>query len=134
MCIRDRYDNERIGKKTLGNGIVIDYSYNAARMMTGITSTNTLFDFQYNYDANQNRIKTDRLHNPTQSEIYEYDERQRLLNTKVGMLVGNNIPTPSSQDNFVYDPLGNRISKDGDETLTSYSKNNLNQYLSLIHI
>lgn len=109
------YDaGERELTRTYRNGTVAHYSYNVNNWVTSLIhmmGANPIVGFTYAYDNEGNKGYEQKLHESTHSEGYSYDNVYRLIDYKVGTLVGSTITTVITQTAYNLDPLGNWASK-----------------------
>ena len=110
--------------KNFGNGVSSNLQYDIANRLSSISTAggsiqNTLFT----YDKERNKTSINRLNNPALSEQFLYDNSERLINYKRGVIGG----APTIQNTYSYDAVGNRISANLNGTSTTYTPNNLNQ-------
>ena len=105
------YDlGNRVTTRQYRNGVLASYSYNANNWITGLNHTagsHLIAGFQYDYDKEGNKRYQQKLHNTTHSEAYQYDDLYRLIDYKVGSLVGASVPLPITQKQYTLDKLGN---------------------------
>ena len=108
------------------NGVRSDYGFDAASRLTSLTYTNTtghmagpIEALSYTYDAAGNiTSRTDRAG----THAYKYDDKHQI--DEADYSEGYAHP----DNNFDYDPSGNRTTVTGAVGVTSYATNNLNQY------
>ncbi len=128
------YDNANrmLSKNYPANNTSTTYSYDANnRIIAMLTNPGTKFNSRYAYDNNGNKLSENKLHRPDQSEQYGYDDEMRLTEFKSGTMAGNSIPSPLHEDDFNYDPLGNRTSVVEDALTTTYADNSMNEYTTV---
>jgi RHS repeat-associated protein len=105
------YDqSERTLTRAYRNGTVANYSYNANNWVTSLThmmGSNLIVGFTYAFDNEGNKQYEQKLHQNSHSEGYSYDNVYRLINYKVGTLVGSTITMVITQTAYNLDPLGN---------------------------
>ena len=105
------YDaGERVLTRGYRNGTVATYSYNANNWVTSLThmmGSNLIVGFNYAFDNEGNKQYEQKLHENTHSEGYSYDNIYRLIDYKVGTLVGSTITLVLTQTAYNLDPLGN---------------------------
>jgi RHS repeat-associated protein len=105
------YDaGERVLTREYRNGTVATYSYNANNWVTSLThmmGSNLIVGFNYAFDNEGNKNYEQKLHEATHSEGYSYDKVYRLIDYKVGTLVGSTITMVITQTAYNLDPLGN---------------------------
>lgn len=122
----------RIKNRSYFNGAYTDYSYDSNFRLTSLTHTlNNIYRFNYAYDNIGNRIKEEKMHQPSASRQFIYDDLYRLIISKSGMLSGNLVVNPISETQFNLDALGNRLSVNSDGEVTTYTTNELNQYVDI---
>ena len=99
------------------NGTTAAYTYNANDWMLSLEHTVgavRIAGFGHVYDNEGNKTFEEQRHNPTRSEAYAYDAINRLVDYKVGTLVGSTVPAPITQTAYSLDALGNWDSKTTD--------------------
>ena len=116
------------------NGTTTSYTYNNNNWITSVnhSGSSSIEQLNYSFDNEGNRLVEQKINQPSHSEIYLYDNDDRLINYKVGTLVGNVIPVPTTQTQFTYDGAGNRIAVLKDAITTNYSVNNINEYSAIV--
>ncbi len=109
-----------------------DYSYNTNNWVTSVVFNPGAFG-QFNYTLNNegSRLFEEKVHHPTNSRGFSYDDNYQLVRDQEGTFAGGIINPVISQEEFLYDPVGNRRSTDFNGLLTTYTTNNLNQYTSI---
>lgn len=110
------YDpGNRVTSRSYGNGVVATYEYNQNNWITKLehrkADTTLIAGFGYSYDKEGNKKHGEKEHHPARSEAYEYDDIYRLIDYKVGQLVGSTVPVPVTQTQYDLDKLGNWDSK-----------------------
>lgn len=127
------YDaGDRLSQRTFQNGITTTWTYDANSQITDLThGSSALLQYHYEYDAEGNRTLAEKLHRPTHSEAYVYDASDRLLGFLVGTAIGNTVAAPIQNQNFNYDPVGNRVSASLYVGNITYAANPVNQYVSI---
>ena len=104
------YDlGNRVETRDYNNGMTATYGYNANNWITSLVHSNggTVADFGYDYDKEGNKRFEEKLHDSGNSEAYEYDDIYRLIDYKVGNLVGATVPIPITQAQYDLDKVGN---------------------------
>ncbi len=115
-------DGRRVGL-AYPNSVQTNYGYDAASELTQIIhqKNGTALAFaEYAYDSDGNRVS---MATPDGTNVYGYDPLNRLISASH--------PAPSNlpilNENFSYDPVGNRLS---DASITNYSYNAANELVS----
>ncbi len=123
-----------LSARAYANGVSTSYTYNDNSWLTAIdhSSTAQIAAFEYLYDKEGNKIYEKKLHRAAYSERFDYDNMHRLTGFKVGTLVGNDIPSPSSQSQFNYDGVGNRSTVVRNGATTTYTANAMNEYTQIV--
>jgi RHS repeat-associated protein len=105
-------------------------SYDFGGRLTNISATHgstAINSYSYSYDAASQRTKE------TASvgvRKFGYDEKRQL--TSVARVTGSDeVPDPTHQYGFTYDPIGNRQTATTNGASTSYTANNVNQYTQI---
>ncbi|MFA7062387.1 MAG: hypothetical protein WC156_16395, partial [Pedobacter sp.] len=128
-----RYDDGgRLAEKWFPNGVGALYAYNADNSLSQVVNktnaSSIISQHDYTYDGVGNRLThTEKVGATTTAYSYLYDALNRLTQ------VGNG--TAAQQENYGYDPLGNRLSKQVNittPTVTAYIYDAANQ-LKEIH-
>ena len=105
------YDlGNRLLTRAYRNGTVANYAYNANNWITSLTHSNAaglIAGLAYGYDQEGNKNYEAKLHDPADSEAYQYDAAYQLVDYKVGALSGGGIPAPSLEKAYNLDPVGN---------------------------
>lgn len=105
------YDlGNRATSRVYRNGVVATYAYDANDRTSSIEHElggSRVAGFGYEYDHEGNKRFEERRHAPARSEAYQYDSLYRLIDYKVGSLVGSTVPAPATQTAYSLDPLGN---------------------------
>jgi RHS repeat-associated protein len=123
-------NNQRTSLR-LVNGISTTYNYNDLGLITNAEhkdAANSLLNLQYNYAGNGRISLVFNQTNPVDSEKFEYDAVDRLVEFKRGNLSGNDINNPIKQIEYDLDALGNWLSMTTDGSAESRSVNQVNQY------
>ena len=111
---RYSYDaGDRVVTRAYRNGETTAYTYNANNWTTSLEHAGTTFValFNYSHDNEGNKLFEEKFHDASHSEAYQYDATHRLIDYKVGTLVGSTVPVPSTQTGYSLDPLGNWTTK-----------------------
>jgi RHS repeat-associated protein len=113
------------------NGTSTSYSYNANDWLISLTANpNEYIKYTYSYDGVGNILTVELGHRPDHSISYEYDSNNQLTKFKKGFLINGSIQSPSKEISYTYDALGNRINIYEDGIPTTYTVNNMNQYVN----
>ena len=98
------------------------------------TTTSSVFDVQYGYDADGNVLfRLDNV-NTAMSELYGYDNLGQLTSFERGTLNSGHTAitgTPSVNETWTYDPLGNRTTDTVGSTTTTETANLQNEITSV---
>jgi len=142
------YENptDRLLSKELANGTQTQYSYNENDWVTeirhvGADGLTTFAGFSYAYDGVGNCIRATnlQLYSPnkpvTESMQYSYDSVYRLTQFKRGLMLGDQIPIPTRERNWMFDDAGNWEQFSIEDTLNpienggyANSVNQMNEY------
>jgi len=129
------YDlGNRVISRLYDNGTSANYLYNANNWITDLEHNEGVIliaSFSHTFDKEGNKQYEDKLHDPVQSEEYEYDDIYRLVEFKVGDLVGSTIPVPSTQTQYDLDKLGNWDSKTTDAVTENRTHNVVNEITAI---
>jgi RHS repeat-associated protein len=118
------YNNaDQMTNKTFANGVTSTMQYDFANRLSSISTLNgTIQNTSFTYDKEQNKTSINRLSNPALSEQFTYDNGYRLTNYKRGI-----VGSPTIQNTYTYDAVGNRTAANLNGVATTYGKNNMNQ-------
>lgn len=115
---RFEYDelSNTLKKKTLPNGITTEYHYHLTRKISNVVHKQAdgrlIEEFLYEYDANGNRIKIEKIKPDSRSHvIYIYDKLNRVVKAEY---------SDGFFEHFSYDGAGNRLSKTTPQGTISY--------------
>ncbi len=125
------YDlGNRVGTRAYRNGTLATYSYNANDWATSLEhaiGATRIAGFGYDFDKEGNKKFEEKRHNTARSEGYQYDNIYRLIDYKVGALVGSSVPVPITQTAYNLDPVGNWNSKTTDTVTQNRMHNEANE-------
>jgi len=116
------YNNaNQVTNKTFANGVISTMQYDFSNRLSSIT-TGTMQNSTFTYDKEMNKTAINRLNDPALSEQFTYDNGYRLTNYKRGP-----VGSPTIQNTYTYDAVGNRTAANLNGAATTYTINNLNQ-------
>ena len=120
-----QYNNaNQVTTKTFANGVITNLQYDFANRLSNVsTAGGSIQNTAFTYDKEGNKTSINRLNNPALSEQFVYDNGYRITNYKRGVIGG----TPTIQNTYSFDAVGNRTSANLNGTNTVYTHNNLNQ-------
>ena len=124
----------RVTTRTYRNGTIASYSYNANNWILELEHTfglTLIAGFGHDYDKEGNKKFEEKLHDLTDSEAYQYDDIYRLIDFRVGQLVGSTVPVPSTQTEWDLDCLGNWLSKTTDGVPENRTHNPVNEITTI---
>ena len=132
------YDaGNRVVVRTYRNGTAATYTYDDNDWMSSLEHAQGMTrvaGFGYDFDNEGNKHfeekRVDAGNSQTKSEAYQYDQLHRLIDYKVGTLVGSTVPVPVTQTQYTLDPLDNWNVKTKDampEARTHSSSNEITQ-------
>ena len=124
------YDvGDRVLTRTYRNGETTAYTYNANDWTTSLEHAGTTFValFNYAYDDEGNKRFEEKFHDASRSEAYQYDATHRLIDYKVGTLVGSTVPVPATQTAYSLDPVGNWTSKTTNAVVQTRTHNEVDE-------
>ncbi len=137
----------RVLRKQYQNGVTTSRGYDGIRRVTQIDSLDNLstriVGFEYGYDQEDNRTFEDKLHHPSNSELYTYDSADRLNTFDRGLLNASHtavsIPTTLTgavqARSYTLDGLGNWASPtttiNGSTTTENRAHTNFNEIVTL---
>ena len=125
VLVEYAYNNaNQLTNKTFANGVSSNMQYDFANRLSSISTANgTIQNTSFTYDKEMNKTAIIRNNNPALSEQFTYDNGYRLTNYKRGPIGG----TPTIQNNYNYDAVGNRTSANLNGSNLTYTTNSLNQ-------
>lgn len=101
-----------------GNKVALDYDNGATRLIA----------LRYGHDKEGNRLHVEKVHAPSVSEQYVYDDRYRVVQFKRGALNGGGtIAAPVSSAVYNLDALGNWTRKETDGVPETRTHNEMNE-------
>ncbi len=120
-----QYNNaNQVTVKNFANGISTNMQYDFANRLSSIsTGGGSVQNTSFTYDKERNKTSINRVNNPALSEQFTYDNGYRITNYKRGVIGG----TPTIQNTYSFDAVGNRTTANLNGINTTYSSNNLNQ-------
>lgn len=101
---------DRVLTRTNRNTTSSTYTYDADDRLSSIEHSNTLgriAGYGYAYDFEGNRLYEQKRHATNDSETYQYDADNRLTAYDTGVLSGNTIPSPATNETWTLDGVGN---------------------------
>lgn len=110
------YDlGNRVVSRVYRNQTGARYGYNDNNWITSLNHVKAdltrIAGFTYDFDNDGNKRFENKLadaaNSQTKSEAYQYDKIYRLIDYKVGTLVGSTVPVPTTQTQYTLDPVGN---------------------------
>ncbi|NJO16289.1 MAG: hypothetical protein HC877_11210 [Thioploca sp.] len=129
------YDlGNRVTARHYANGVTANYLYNANNWITNlehVAGVTLIAGFSHAFDKEGNKQYEDKLHDAVQSEAYHYDDIYRLIDFKVGDLVGSTVPVPTTQTQYDLDQLGNWNSKTTDGIAENRTHNAVNEITAI---
>jgi RHS repeat-associated protein len=129
--VRYAYDlANRVGTRTYRNGVVASYTYNANDWMVTVDhlrGATRVAGFEYTFDNEANRLSERNRLDAQGSEAYRYDAIDRLIDYRVGTLVGSSVPVPATQTQYALDPVGNWNSRTKDGVTETRAHNEANE-------
>jgi hypothetical protein len=98
--------------KTLGNGVEYTALFDAVNRQVTCTwevGNQTLAGYNYAYDDASNRKYEEKIHDPGNSQLYQYDTLYQVNKFEAGQLDGTktSILAPDRTQGWNYDPMGN---------------------------
>lgn len=114
-------NNDRMSTKRTGNGVETNFQYDLNNRLISIsTAGGQIQKLNFTYDKVGNKKTVTYLNNPSQNEIFSYDNGYRLTNYQRG----------AQQSSFTYDAVGNRTAAVINGANATFTVNNLNQLTS----
>ncbi|MFO1433712.1 MAG: RHS repeat-associated core domain-containing protein [Candidatus Competibacteraceae bacterium] len=142
--VRYSYDlGNRVVNRIYRNGTGAGYTYNANNWIVDLTHSKGPFllaGFGHAYDKEGNKqysqqqnptLNCQQDHDPGCSEAYQYDNIYRLIDYKVGVLVGSTVPVPTTQTQYELDPVGNWDKKIWDNVPQFRTHNAVNELTAI---
>jgi hypothetical protein len=98
--------------KTLGNSVEYTAVFDTVNRQVTCTwevGSQTLAGYNYAYDDASNRKYEEKIHDPSNSQLYQYDTLYQVKKFEAGLLDGSktNILAPDRTQGWNYDPMGN---------------------------
>ncbi len=129
------YDlGNRVLTRGYRNGTTATYSYNANNWITSLEhkkGASLIAGFSHDYDREGNKHFERKDHDPGKSEAYAYDDVYRLVDYKVGSLVGASVPVPATQTQYDLDKVGNWKTKTQDGVPEDRDHNAVNEITAI---
>lgn len=128
VIVSYQYNNaNQVTAKTFANGVGTTLQYDQVNRLSNYSTANgTIQNTAYTYDKERRKETISRLNAPSLSEQFGYDNNYRLTSYKRGIIGGS----PTVQNTYAYDPVGNRNTANLNGTGVTYASNNLNQLIS----
>ena len=105
------YDlGNRVASRSYRNGTTASYTYNANDWVLSLDHTtggSRIAGFTYDFDPEGNKRFEQKLHDPGDSEAFQYDLLYRVIDFRVGNLVGSTVPVPVTQAQYNLASVGN---------------------------
>jgi len=129
------YDlGNRVNTRTYRNGVVATYTYNANNWILSLEHTlggARIAGFGYAYDKEGNKKFEKKRDDTSRSEAFAYDGIYRLIDYRVGTLMGSTVPVPLTQTAYNLDLLANWNSKTTDAVTEIRTHNSVNEITSI---
>jgi RHS repeat-associated protein len=134
------YDlGNRVITRSYRNGTAAKYTYNANNWITLLehrrADTSLIAGFGHDgpdaYDNEGNKRFERKDHDIGKSEGYQYDDVYRLVDFKVGTLVGSTVPVPTTQSQYDLDKVGNWKTKTTDGVSEDRDHNAVNEITAI---
>jgi len=129
------YDGaDRVVTRAYRNNTTATYAYNANNWVTSLEHSNSLgriAGFGYAYDNEGNKLYEEKRHNTADSEAYQHDALDRLVDYRVGTLVGPTVPAPMIAKTWNLDPVGNWNNVTSNSVPETRTHNNANELTSI---
>ncbi len=124
------YDNSNaLLNKKYANGIESHYLYDEKGRLVSLQDNHGEMNYQFVYDAIGNLLVRKDLLNLEESQVYEYDDLNRMIDYKTGELSESNVITSPNQNVHYYlDYMGNRTTVVSNGIVTEYAVNSMNAY------
>ncbi len=120
-----QYNNaNQVTVKNFANGVSSNMQYDFANRLSNIsTAGGSIQNTSFTYDKERNKTSVNRSNNPALSEQFSYDNGYHVTDYKRGVIGG----TPTIENTYSFDAVGNRTNANLNGTNTNYTSNNLNQ-------
>jgi RHS repeat-associated protein len=117
--------------ESMGNGVAetttLD-NFGRIASMAYVNSASTVLDsFSYGYDADGNVLSKTNGVNAAFSELYTYDNLNRLTSFQRGTISGGTIASPAASQSWSLDAVGNQTATTTDGTTVTRSANSQNE-------
>ncbi|MCB9284729.1 MAG: hypothetical protein H6563_11690 [Lewinellaceae bacterium] len=117
----------------LSNNTSAQFYYNKNNWLTSIIHNPSQFiELNFAYDNVGNIVSQEFGHSPGNSEQYQYDNHNRLINFKKGEMIGGEIGFPDIEVAYEYDEVGNRKLVNDNGVVSIYNVNEMNEYVSVL--
>lgn len=107
--------------RTLGNGVISQYTYDTNGRVSGISDNRQLMALQMTYDAVGNMLSRVNTLSPSRTETYTYDVIGQLIQMQRG----------TYSVAWQYDMVNNRTRSTADGSTTNYAADNMNAYTAV---
>lgn len=135
LAVSYEYSGANISKKTLGNGITGNFTYNKAGRLSGLkyTGGSNLPEITYGYNLAGNLSYMADQYNNTRSETYQYDAAHQLTKWKKGhlSLTDTTISSPVQFQEWNFDSRGNWKSFNNSGKLENRTHNSVNELIDV---
>ena len=130
------YDlGNRVVSRVYRNGTAARYGYNANNWITSLNHVRSdltrIAGFTHAHDNEGNKRFENKSHDPGASEAFAYDNVYRLIDFKVGNVVGSTVPVPTTQTQYTLDGVGNWKVKTKDAGPETRTHNAVNEITSI---
>jgi RHS repeat-associated protein len=129
------YDlGNRVTTRDYRNGTTAAWGHNANGWITALTHTTgpaLIAGFAHDHDDEGNKRFERRDHEPSRSESYQHDDVHRLIDFRVGTLVGSTVPVPSTRTQYDLDRVGNWDTRTTDGSPEARTHNAANEILTI---
>jgi RHS repeat-associated protein len=133
--VQYNYDTgNRVVSRAYSNGSTANFTYNVNDWVISLEHSrgpSRIAGFGHDYDKEGNLLIEEKRHDTARSEAYQYDLTHRLINYKVGQVVGPTIPVPVTQSFYELDGANNWINKITNDVSEPRQHNAVNEITSI---
>ncbi len=123
-------DANRLNGIDFPSGMKTQYAYDLLNRKTSLSTFNPaqvqICQFAYSYDQGAQRTSETTL---TYTDVFTYDLKRQL--TSARRILVNNVPDPTWNFSYSYDPVGNYTTTDGPVGFKDFRVNSVNQYSNI---
>lgn len=107
------------------NEKVVSYSFDEKDLMKEVAHDPAIVRFRYQHDAVGNPLSEEKVHRPTHSQNYGYDENHRVTSYREGS------DEIANQTQYTYNGVGGRTTAEVNGATISYTSNEMHEYTTI---